>query len=98
MTISILVEPSQVGFRAITGGPLDLSAEAASAAEALAALRAKIDSRFQHGAILVHHPVLAPQSPVSLLPLAENPLLDAWLESVEKYREEKELQDRAAFE
>ena len=28
MTISILVEPSQAGFRATTGGPLDLSIEA----------------------------------------------------------------------
>lgn len=98
MAISILVEPSQAGFRATTGGPLDLSAEAASAAEALTALQAKIKSRFEHGAILVHHPVPAPQSPVSLIPLAENPMFDAWLEAIEKYREEKELQDRATYE
>ena len=98
MTISILVEPSQLGFRATTGGPLDLSAEAESAAEALTALQAKIDSRFQHGAMLVHHAVPAPQSPIPLIPLAENPLFDAWLEAVEKYREEKELQDRAIYE
>ena len=38
MTISILVEPSQIGFRATTSGPLELSAEAASAAEAVNAL------------------------------------------------------------
>jgi hypothetical protein len=98
MTISILIEPSQVGFRAMTGGPLDLSAEAASAVEALTALQAKIDSRFEHGAILVHHPVPAPPSPISLIPLAENPLFDAWQEAIEKYREEKEALDRAADE
>ena len=98
MTISILVEPSPVGFRATTGGPLDLSAEAAAAADALTALQTKIDSRFKHGAILVHHAVPAPQSPIPMVPLAENPLFDAWLEAVEKYREEKELQDRATFE
>jgi hypothetical protein len=98
MTISILVEPSQSGFRATTGGPLDLSAEAGSAAEALAALRAQVDSRFERGAILVLHPVPAPQSPIPLIPLAENPLFDAWLEAIEKYRDEKELQDRAADE
>ena len=98
MPISILVEPSQSGFRATTGGPLDLSAEAASAAEALTALQSQIDSRFAQGAILVHHPDPAPQSPVSLIPLAENPLFDAWLKAVEQYREEKELQDRADFE
>lgn len=98
MTISILVEPSPAGFRAITGGPLDLSAEAMSAAEALAALQAQIDSRLRHGAILVHHSVPAPQVPIPLIPLAENPLFDAWQEAIEKAREEKELQDRATYE
>jgi hypothetical protein len=97
MPISILVEPSQVGFRALTGGPLDLSAEAASAAEALTALHAKIDDRFEHGAILVDRPTPPLQSPIPLIPLAENPLFDAWLEAVEKYREEKELQARATY-
>jgi hypothetical protein len=98
MTISILVEPSQVGFRASTGGPLDLSAEAASAAEALTALQAQIDSRFKHGAILVQHSVPAPPSPIPLVPLAENPLFDAWLAEIERYRDDKELQDRATYE
>ncbi len=98
MTISILVEPSQVGFRAVTGGPLDLSAEAASAAQALTALQAKIDSRFEHGAMLFQRALPAPPSPIPLIPLAENPLFDAWLQAIEKYREEKELQDRAAYE
>ena len=49
MTILILVEPSQGGFRATTGGPLDLSAEAASAAEAVNALHQKIANRLEHG-------------------------------------------------
>jgi len=98
MTISILVEPSQGGFRAVTGGPLDLSAEAASAAEALMALQLQIDNRFAHGAILVDRPVPTPPSPIKLTPLAENPLFDAWLVSIEKYRELKELQDRATYE
>jgi hypothetical protein len=97
MTISILVEPNQDGFLATTGGPLDLSAEAASAADAVTALQGKIDSRFAHGAIIVHHAVPAPQPPIPLIPLAENPLFDAWMESIEKHREEKELQDRATY-
>ncbi len=98
MTISILVEPSQAGFRARTGGPLDMSAEATSAAEAVTALQAQIDCRFARGAILVQHAVPAPQSPIPLIPLAENPLFDAWLDAIEKYREEKELEDRATYE
>ena len=98
MTIPILVEPTQVGFRATTGAPLNLSTEAASAADALNALQTKIDSRFEHGAILIQHPVPAPQSPVRLIPLAEHPLFDAWLQGIEKFCEEKELQDRAIYE
>ena len=49
MTISILVVPSQVGFRAMTGGLLDLSAEAASAAEAVNALHEMIAGRIERG-------------------------------------------------
>jgi hypothetical protein len=90
MTISILVEPSPTGFCATTGGPLDLSAEAASAAEAINALHEKIDHRLERGAILVDHPVRAPQSPIPVLSLAENPLFDAWLAAVETYRAERE--------
>ena len=98
MTIPILVEPSHTGFLASTGGPLDLSAEAVSADAALTALQAKIESRFEHGAILVHRNVPSPQSPIRMTPLAEHPLFDAWMDAVEKYRDEKELQDRATYE
>ena len=98
MTISILVETSKLGFRAMTGGPLDLSAEAASAAEALTALEGQIDSRLKHAPIIVRHSIPAPQSPVPTIPLAENPLFDTFLDAIEKYREEKELQVRAVYE
>jgi len=90
MTISILVEPSQVGFRATTGGPLDLSAEAASAAEAVNALQEKIANRLERGAILIDHPVRSPRPPIPVLPLSENPLFDAWLAAVETFRAERE--------
>jgi hypothetical protein len=90
MTISILVEPSQVGFRAKTGGPLELSAEAASAAEAVSALQDMIAVRLERGAILIDHPVHPPRPPIPVLSLSENPLFDAWLEAVETYRAEQE--------
>ena len=90
MTISILVEPSEVGFRATTGGPLELSAEAASAAEAVNALQEKIASRLERGAILIDQPVHPPRPPIPVLPLSENPLFDAWLAAVETYRAERE--------
>jgi hypothetical protein len=90
MTISILVEPSVVGFRATTGGPLDLSAEAVSAAEAVRALHEKIASRLERGAFLIDHPVPPPGPPIPVLPLSENPLFDDWLAAVARYRAERE--------
>jgi len=90
MTISILVEPSEAGFRATTGGPLELSAEAASAAEAVNALQEKIAGRLERGAILIDHPVQPARPPIPVLSLSENPLFDAWLAAVETYRAEQE--------
>jgi hypothetical protein len=93
MTISILVEPTQVGFRATTGGPLELSAEASSAAEAVNALQEQIANRLERGAILIDHPVHPPRPPIPVLSLSENPLFDAWLAAVEAYRAEREAQE-----
>jgi len=90
MTISILVEPNQVGFRATTGGPLELSAEAASAAEAVSALHGMIAGRLERGAILIDHPVLPPRPRIPILSLSEKPLFDAWLAAVETYRAAQE--------
>jgi len=96
MTSSILVEPSQVGFRATTGGPLDLSAEAASAAGAVRALHEQIASRLERGAILSDHPVNPPRPPIPVLPLSENPLFDSWLAAVETFRAERETLESAS--
>jgi hypothetical protein len=67
MRISILAEPSQVGFRATTGGPLELSAEAASAADAVNLLQEMIAARLERGAVLIDQHVSPPQSPISVL-------------------------------
>lgn len=96
MTIPILVEPSPTGFFATTGGPLDLSAEAASAAEAVHALQEKIARRLERGAILIEHPVHPAQPPIPILPLSENPLFVAWLTAVETYRAEQENRECSA--
>ena len=90
MTISILVEPTPIGFSATTGGPLNLSAEAVSAAEAVNALQEKIARRLERGAILIDHPVRSPRPPIPVLPLPANPLFDAWLAAVETFRAERE--------
>ena len=90
MTISILVEPTHVGFRAATGWPLELSAEAASASEAVNALQEVIVGRLEGGAILIDHPIHRTRPPIPVLSLMENPLFDARLAAVETYRAERE--------
>jgi hypothetical protein len=93
VTISILVEPSPNGFSAATGGPLDLSAEAASVAEAIKALYEKFTRRLERGAILIEDPVQSARQAIPVLPLSENPLFDTWLAAVETYRAEWEYRE-----
>jgi hypothetical protein len=95
MSIPILVEPSPAGFSATTGGPLDLSAEAASAAEAIHALQEKITRRLENGAILIEQPIQLTRPPIPILPLSENPLVESWLAAVETFRAEREKQESA---
>jgi hypothetical protein len=51
MSILIIGEPAKAGYRAITGGPLDLAAEAATLPDAVQALQAKISDRLGQGAV-----------------------------------------------
>jgi hypothetical protein len=95
MAISILIEPAANGYRAITGGPLDLVVEAATLSDAVAALQAKIADRLRGGAVLIEQTV-APASPIPVLALAENPLFDDWLRAVEDYRSQRDAEERAA--
>jgi hypothetical protein len=90
MMISILVEPSQLGSRTSKRGPLELSARAASAAEAVNAIQEKIAGRLERGAILIDDHVSPSRSAIPVLSLSENPLFHTWLEPVETCRAEQE--------
>lgn len=96
MSIPILVEPAAHGYRAEAGAPLSLSAEADTAAAAVAALRAKIAERLSAGAVLIEQPLPAPVPPIPVVPLAENPLFDDWLAAVDEYRNARDAEERAA--
>ena len=96
MSIPILVEPAADGFRAAAGGPLNLSAEADSAAAAVAALGEKIADRLRGGAVLIEQSFTSLATPVPIVPLAENPLFDDWLAAVEEYRDTRDAEERAA--
>jgi hypothetical protein len=98
MTISILVEPTSNGFRATTGGPFDLTVEADTASEAMKAIQVKMEMRIADGAMIVEQPIPMGHSPVVLPNLCDNPLFEKWIVEVEKYREERELQDISSNE
>lgn len=95
MSISILIEPLSNGYRATSGSPLELVAEAESAAAAVAVLRQKIGDRLRNGAVLIEHAIGSPASPVPVVPLAENPLFDDWLAAVDDYRNRQEAEELA---
>jgi hypothetical protein len=90
MTIPVLIEPiTDGGFRATGGPPFDASAQGATRAEALQRLRLEIEERIAAGAVLVPLDV----GPVDTNPWAngagmfkDNPLFDAWQESIADYR------------
>lgn len=47
MGIAILLEPTPTGFRASTGGPLDLVAEAATDTDEMSKIRTLVDDKLQ---------------------------------------------------
>ncbi len=94
MSIPILVEPTATGFRAETGGPLNLSADGPSSEFAVSALHAKILAKLQNGATIIHLPV-PPPSPVPEESMADNPLFDDWVAAVKEYRRMREAEEEA---
>lgn len=92
MSIPILVEPTAGGFRADTGGPLNLSADGPTSHDAIHALQTKINARLQGGAMIVQLPV-PPKSPLGRM--SEHPLFDEWLQAVTDYRRQREAEEDA---
>jgi hypothetical protein len=97
MTIPILVEPAATGYRAETGGPLNLSAVGTSSGEAVASLQELIATRLSNGATIIDLPVPQMPSPVPILPLSENPLWPDFLAAIEENRRKSDLEDQALY-
>ncbi len=97
MKIPIFVEPSPAGFRAMTGAPLDISAEGPSPAEAISSLEAQIARRIERGGFFVERPFPVRNSTPSEISLADNPLFDDFLAAVKEYQDEKEQEDREYY-
>ncbi len=93
MHIQAFVEPLAGGFRASTARPVALSAEGPSEDAALNALRSLVADRLRAGG---HVRALEVPDPPAGQRLADNPLFDDWLKAVERYREERDAEERAA--
>lgn len=96
MNIPVLLEPTPAGFRASTGAPLNLTAEAATADEATAELRRQFVVMQARGARVV--PLTLPEpDPLWELTarLAANPFLEEWDRAVKEARREREAAEEA---
>jgi hypothetical protein len=89
MQIPVLIERiARNGYRARGVEPFAVSAKGATREEALAKLRAKIESRLKKGAELVGLEVGAPPDPWMAFAgmFKDDPWIEDWKRSVEEYR------------
>lgn len=89
MQLTAFVEPHPPGFRAFTGGPLDLTADGPTADAAVHALRQLVTARLAAGGQFV---------PLAFGPydeiieragkIGDSPGFEDWVQAVEEYRRE----------
>lgn len=86
MELPVLVSPQPTGFRASTGGPLDLAADGPTPDAAVGALRDLVLARLRSGQMRT----LAVTDAVGIIDAArrvgESPLFEDWAREVEEYR------------
>ena len=96
MDIPVLLEPIPTGFRASTGAPLNLTAEAADKEGALAALRLQYVKMQIAGSRVVSMSLPEPDPLWDLVAkLAANPFLDEWDAHTKEYRRQREAEEEA---
>ena len=93
MNIPVLLEPTATGFRASTGAPLNLSAEAPTADEALAAVRLRLAAKVAAGSRLVSIEEATARLTQAWDRLANDPQRDQFLEAMDAYRKERDADD-----
>lgn len=93
MQISVVVEPtSENRFRASSGDPLGLQAEASTREEALEKLRELVQSRMKAGVQVVNLDLDAADHPLAPFGgmLKDDPLARPWKQAIAEYRRERE--------
>ena len=97
MNIPVLLEPTATGFRASTGAPLNLTAEAPTADEALKSLRIQIAVKYVSGGRIVSLTIPEPDPLIELsAEMAKKPLLDELIAATKDCRREQEAAEAAA--
>jgi hypothetical protein len=87
MELAVYVSPHPPGFRAVTGGPLDLSAEGPTADASVATLRSLVAAKLRSGGQLRIVTITDIDSIQSAArKVGESPLFEDWVQSVEEYR------------
>lgn len=93
MQIPVLVEPvANNGFRAKAGGPLPLTAEGATADEAVRNLRAAMDRQLKNGKQLLSVDVAAENPWLAMAGVHDpnDPLIQEWKKDMAAHRQEVE--------
>jgi hypothetical protein len=100
MSIAVLLEPLESGYRATCGQPLVLSAEAPSRDEAVVLLRQKIEERLANGAEIVDLELLPRMGQLQHWlnqhnAEADDELFSEWDQAVSDYRDRIENEANA---
>jgi len=96
MDIPVLLEPTATGFRASTGAPLNLTAEAADKDAALKELRRQFRMLQIAGARVVSMNLPEPDPLWELTKkMSENPFLPEWDAATKEYRRQREAEEEA---
>jgi hypothetical protein len=89
MELPVLILPQPTGFRASTGGPLDLSADGSTPDAALAALKSLVTSKLQPGGQIRSLSVTDIDSiQTTARKVGASPLFEEWVQAVEEYRQQ----------
>lgn len=96
MQIAVLIEPvSGQGFRASSGEPFSVSAEASTREEVLKKLKGELQARIKNGAEVVTMEFGLEDNP--WLKIAgmykDNPLFEEWQKAIAEYRDQIEKDD-----
>jgi hypothetical protein len=89
MELPVLVLPRSSGFRASTGGPLDLAADGPTPDAAVSALHSLVAARLNAGGHIRTLTLTAVDSVLAAgRKVGGSPLFDDWVKEVEEYRRE----------